>query len=162
VLAALLVAALAASSSCSPRSQDGPATPSTEAIATDGATISCANDPRAETYIPGLQAPGSTGKLTFILLSANPEPPALGLNAWAIGLRDATGASLSSSALTTVKPWMPEHGHGPALAPTVTPADGGINMVGSLDFFMPGLWQVTLEAQAGSLSDTGVFTFCVE
>ena len=136
-----------------------PATSSTDAGA-DVATIGCSTDPRAQTYAPALTQVGTQGKLSVELTSAQPAPPLRGTNTWTVRVRDEKG-DLVSGASVAVKLLMPDHGHGSTVQPSVTPQSDGSIRIDPLYFFMPGLWQITLEVTAGADTDTAVFTFCV-
>ncbi len=60
-------------------------------------------------------------------------------------------------------PWMPDHGHGTSVKPTVTPAGtAGTYNIANVYLFMPGLWQTTLTIQMpDQSSDQVVFSFCL-
>jgi hypothetical protein len=64
----------------------------------------------------------------------------------------------------TAKPFMPDHGHGSSVTPSVTPmGSDGTYQVTDLDLFMPGIWQVTLTiTPASGPADSVVFSFCVD
>jgi hypothetical protein len=134
----------------------------------DATTISCANDPRGETYAPDLTAPGNAGLLTFVLASATPAPPALGAaNVWTLKITDASGAPVPHATFSRIRTWMPDHGHGSPLDVVATSNGDGTYAITSLDFFMTGLWQVTFFADvlvgtdAATESDSATFSFCV-
>jgi hypothetical protein len=61
-------------------------------------------------------------------------------------------------ALTKVKLWMPEHGHGSS-AVQLGPVSEGCRLVTRVNFTMPGLWEVRVELSDG---DAGVFSLDVE
>ena len=128
----------------------------------DGATISCANDPRAQPFVPNFTVAGAAGLFTFTITSASPTPPAVGdVNTWTLKITDATGAPVTDATFSMIKTWMPEHGHGSPLAVAAASNGDGTYAVTSLDFFMTGLWQVTFYATSGSTSDSGMFSFCL-
>src|SRR5438045_4201713 len=87
-----------------------------------------------------------------------PAPPARGTDTWNIHVTDANGAALSNLTLTA-KPFMPDHGHGPAVSPAVASNGDGNYTVTNLYFFMAGVWQVTLTAKEST--DSAVFMFGV-
>jgi hypothetical protein len=128
--------------------------------APDMQTIGCTNDPRAQTYMPGMQTAGSAGHWHFTLVSSAPSPPAKGTNSWVVDITDESGAPVTGATLT-VTPWMPDHGHGTSVVPVITPT-GESYTIDPLYLFMPGLWRVTISGQDGSVTDTGVFTFCIQ
>ncbi len=129
--------------------------------------ISCANDPRAEPYVPNMSQPGNAGVLTFTLVSASPAPPALGDgNLWTLKVVDANGQSVPDVTFSLIQTWMPDHGHGST--PGVAMSNGdGTYAISNLYFFMPGLWQITFNAQlpsgadAAPVTDSATFSFCV-
>lgn len=125
----------------------------------DGA-ISCQHDPLVVPYAAGLTQAGSKGILSFVLASADPAPPAVGLNNWTVAVLDASGTAQAAT-FVEVKPWMPYHGHGPSLVPTISAGPDGSYVVSNLDFFMVGVWQVTVSVQTAAGNDSAVFSFCV-
>ena len=127
-------------------------------IADSGDVVNCQSDPRVLTYSPPvtIQSQAKTMKLT--LNQSAPAPPARGTDTWNIHVTDANGAALPSLTLTA-RPFMPDHGHGPAVTPSVAVKGGGDYTVTNLCFFMPGVWQVTFTSQGST--DSAVFTFCV-
>jgi hypothetical protein len=76
-------------------------------------------------------------------------------------LLDASGKPITNATFPTIKTWMPLHGHSSSVLPTSMSNGDGTYTV-SLYLFMPGLWQITFNALAGSVSDSAMFTFCVE
>jgi hypothetical protein len=98
---------------------------------------------------------------TFVLANADPAPPAKGMNTWQLTIKDASGALVDEAAIT-VKPFMPDHGHGTSIAATITPASAGTYTVAPVYLFMAGLWQVTFTATKGATTDSAVFSFCIE
>ncbi len=125
----------------------------------DAGAVGCVNDPAAETYSAGMKKVGDGARLSFVLVSADPAPPLRGNNSWVVQVLDAQGQSVSGATLT-VTPFMPEHGHGSSVTPTVTAGSDGYHVT-PLYLFMPGLWRVTIAATAGATSDSAAFTFCV-
>jgi hypothetical protein len=128
----------------------------------DGATISCANDPRAEAFVPNFTVAGSAGLFTFTITTASPAPPAVGdVNTWTLKITDAQGALVTDATFSMIKTWMPDHGHGSPLTVVAASNGDGTYAITSLDFFMTGLWQVTFFASSGAASDSGLFSFCL-
>jgi hypothetical protein len=115
----------------------------------------------ADAYSPNLGKAGSAKALTFVLVSADPVPPGVNYNTWTLKLTDASGKPVTDATFPTIKTWMPLHGHSSSVLPT-SMANGDGTYTISLYLFMPGLWQITFNALAGSLSDSAMFTFCVE
>lgn len=122
--------------------------------------MQCSNDPRVSSYSAGMSQVGLQGTLKFVLVSADPAPPARDLNAWTVQVQDAAGNPLSGASLA-VKLWMPDHGHGPATVPIIA-ASGADISVKQMNLFMAGVWQITLTATVNGQTDSATFTFCVE
>ncbi|MGH7269495.1 MAG: FixH family protein, partial [Polyangiaceae bacterium] len=122
-----------------------------------GASIGC--DMPTETYAANMSQKGATGALTFVLVGVNGDAPAVAIDTWTIKLLDAGGKPVNGATFT-VKAWMPEHAHGWTKATTMSEGSGAYE-IDNLYLFMPGVWQVTLTAQSGSLTDSTVFSFCL-
>ena len=150
----LLIAVFAALGACG-----GNSTPSPDAA------DDCSADPRADTFVVGLDKHGVSGNLDFVLQSANPAPPARGDNTWIIEV-NAMAQGVVGSPMTgvdmAVTPFMPDHGHGTPIPVGVTamPTAGQYELT-PINMWMPGYWETTIQAQAGSVSDQVVFKFCV-
>jgi hypothetical protein len=149
------LAVTACSSNAPATSDEGGSSSSAE-----GTVIGCATDPRAQTYSAGMTEKGQAGHFTFVLVSSTPAPPAQYTNSWVIAVEDAQGNKVPGATLTSVTPWMPDHGHGTS-TPTITPNPDGTITVSDLYLFMIGLWQTTIVAEAGGENDSAVFSFCV-
>ena len=132
---------------------------------TGGGTVAsvCDTDPRAMAYAVGLSesATGDTMKVAFV--DATPSPPAKGLNTWTVAITDGNGKPVTGATLT-VKPFMPDHGHGSSITPQVMPmATRGMYQITLLDFFMPGIWTNTFTiTPASGPASSAVFTFCID
>lgn len=116
-----------------------------------------------ETYTAGMSHPGDLGVLTFSLVDVDPEPPDKGENTWTVRT-DLAGGGALGGAMVTITPFMPEHGHGSTPADfTATAGTDGVAVVGPMDLFMAGLWELTVSADDGAgTSDHATFTFCLE
>ncbi len=123
--------------------------------------VSCEDDPRVEAYSDGVSETSLSGNVSATLLSAEPAPPARGINVWKLHVTDASGAAISDAPLS-VSPFMPDHGHGSPSVPSVSAETDGDYEIDDLNLFMPGVWRVTI---SGALStdpnDDVVFHFCV-
>ena len=126
-----------------------------------GDLVGCQNDPRADSYAANMTKMGQSGVFQFTLVSADPAPPALNNNTWTLKLADASGAPVTNATFPKISPYMPDHGHGSTATPMATSNGDGTYSITPLYFFMGGLWQVTIQAQSGSQSDSAVFSFCV-
>lgn len=150
-LAPLLVSVLLGCGSSSTTSSTTGITPSV-----------CASDPRAEAYSVGLSSKAAAGGFTVKYLDANPAPPERDLNQWMIEVDDSNGKPVEG-AMIDVKLWMPDHKHGCTACPSVMDMGKGQYQVTEVDFFMPGIWQVTFTVTPpGGTKDAAVFTFCID
>ena len=86
-----------------------------------------------------------------------PSPPVVGSDAVQLAFTDASGAAISGLALTVV-PWMPAHGHGTSVDPTVTEMTPGTFVASPLYLSMPGSWELRMTT-SGSLDDTAKASF---
>jgi hypothetical protein len=127
--------------------------------APDAGVVGCETNPKAEVYAAGMKQSGDGSKLSFVLVSSDPGPPLRGTNTWKVKVLDTAGQPVTGATLT-VTPFMPEHGHGSQVVPTVT-AEGDQYEITNLYLFMPGLWQITVKAVSGGTTDSAAFTFCV-
>jgi hypothetical protein len=127
------------------------------------ATSLCDTDPRAMTYAVGLSQTVMDGTMKVSFVDAMPAPPAESLNEWTVQLTDGNGDPVSGATIT-VKPWMPDMGHGSSVTPQVTPmTTAGEYQVSLIDLFMPGIWTNTFTITTASEPvTTAVFTFCID
>jgi len=121
----------------------------------------CAGETRADTYVQGLEKSGDVYAIR--LLEAMPGPPEVGINQWSLAVYE--GDTMVKTATISVRPWMPDHGHGTtpmnhqarlAVDPQAT------HELGPVDFFMPGFWTITFQVEHESKNDEIVFGFCLE
>jgi hypothetical protein len=131
-------------------------------LATLLAAGACGTEPAPSTSPPSFAAdPDQTitsdsGSLT-VAVRFSPRPPAVGTDAVELSFADASGAAPSGLALTVV-PWMPAHGHGTSVNPTVTETAPGTFVAMPLYLFMPGSWELRLTI-SGSVDDTAKAAF---
>jgi hypothetical protein len=123
----------------------------------------CEAEDRDEEFVAGMAKTGAVG-LTFTLVSSVPAPPGRNDNAWVIEIEDAGGALVGAT--VEVTPFMPDHRHGTPTPAVVTEDDApGRYLADPVNLFMPGLWEITVEATpaGGTVDDRdeAVFTFCV-
>jgi hypothetical protein len=150
--AASTLLALAACSSSTSSSGDGGATADTSL---------CSSDPRAQSFTADMVQKGTTGTFGVKLISVDPWPVLKGDNAWTVQIVDASGAP-ATGAMFTVKPFMPDHGHGSSIIPDIEPGQGDATFtINRLNVFMPGIWQFTFTITKGTQTDSAVVTFCV-
>jgi hypothetical protein len=120
----------------------------------------CATDTRKDTYVAGLSK--SASNLSVRIVDATPAPPAKGTNAITLQVLDAGSRPLDGATIT-VTPFMPDHGHGSAVAPIVTAAGDGRYSVTKVYLAMAGLWRLTIAvAQPGGGTSEVAFAFCLD
>jgi hypothetical protein len=109
-----------------------------------------------------MDAAGASGKIEMRLLSIAPNPADKGNNEWLVEIDEAVSGAPIDNLVVTVKPFMPDHGHGSSIVPTVTPQGGGKYDVTLLNLFMPGIWTITFNVVLpGGGTDAATYTFCV-
>lgn len=108
------------------------------------AGYNCALDDRGETYSAGMTKTGDAG-YQFAIVDALPSPPAKSDNDITISITDADGNPAATAGLN-ILPCMPDHGHGSAIKPTVTPNGDGTFTIERLNLWMPGLWELSIWA----------------
>lgn len=123
----------------------------------------CANETRDDVYAASLRKAGAGGLFDFVLVAATPAPPAKGDNSWTVEVDGIGGGAPLTGASLTATPFMPDHGHGTPIVPVATPIEQpGQFQVTPINLWMPGLWQVTLEATTSAATDKAVYAFCIE
>lgn len=154
-----LVVATVAVTACS--GGDDGASPGTSGTAvSSGTTSACATDTRKDIYTAGLAK--TSGALSVKLMDATPAPPAKQSNALTFVVTDAAGKAVDGATLS-VTPFMPDHGHGSSVKPTVTPMGGGTYDVANVYLPMPGLWRLTVTVQMPNVAAQDVaFSFCID
>ena len=110
-------------------------------------------------YVANLEKLGRAGVLKFVLAESTPAPPSRGRNTWVLRVSDARGKALEGAKLT-LSAVMPTHGHSSPTVPVITSQPGGYS-VGPISLFMPGLWEVTIDAEVDGVRDSATFIFCV-
>lgn len=115
-----------------------------------------------EDIIAGLTKEGTNAIVQVRYVASTPAPPAEDDNRWTVQLLDMTGAPLTDGAITDVKPWMPDHGHGTMVVPTMSDMDAdGMVEIGAIDFRMPGVWTLTFTVETAGQIDTATFGLCI-
>jgi hypothetical protein len=104
---------------------------------------------------------GTSGTFSVRLDAVDPWPLVKGENTLTVTVVDAADNPVTDATLT-LKPFMPDHGHGSSIVPLVGPAkpDGSIE-IDHVNTAMPGIWQLTFAVTKGGQSDSSVVTFCV-
>ncbi len=126
-----------------------------------GLTTACSADVRKDVYTAGLTKPA--GAFNVKLVEAKPGPMVKGTNEMTIELMDAAGAPVEAT-VDVIKPFMPDHGHGSAVRPTVKALGGGRYAVSNIYLAMAGLWKITVTVQMpdGSGVQEANFNFCLD
>lgn len=124
--------------------------------------VNCVGETRADAYVPGLEKAGRLGGVRIRLVEMAPSPPVRGDNRWTVEVVDTAGKPLEGLTIL-VTPFMPDHQHGTPVRAQVTPAGSpGRYQLAPVNLFMPGLWEVTIQARDGAdLRDQAVFSFCI-
>jgi len=78
------------------------------------------------------------------------QPPPRGTCALELSISDASGPRDGLS--IAIVPWMPSHGHGASVVPSVSDAGAGKYVVSDVDLFMPGRWELRTTI-AGNVTD---------
>jgi len=139
---------------------DGKTGGTSGAVATTSAA--CAADNRKDIYTAGLAKQTATGALSIKLMEATPAPPQKQSNALVLQVVDAAGMPVDGATLS-VTPFMPDHGHGSSVKPTVTAKGGGVYDVSNVYLPMPGLWRLTVTVQMPNVAaQDAAFQFCID
>ena len=95
----------------------------------------------------------------LLTIQTDPDPPIRGTNTVTYTVSDASARSVDGLTLAIV-PWMPAHGHGTSVHPTIVPHGKGVYEIQDVLFFMPGLWELrsTLTSSVGPDHATPSFT----
>jgi hypothetical protein len=134
-------------------------------------TVSCAMDPRLDSYMDEVDKSGERGLISFRFFDLEPSPPAKGNNTFHVQMHDAAGDPMLPDLRVDLR--MPDHGHGTSVEPVIS-ADPALESytVAPLYLFMPGVWRLAFEAFVSPAPDTDppddtmldrvVLHFCVE
>jgi hypothetical protein len=125
------------------------------------APYNCEAEDRDEVFTAGMEKTG-TGGMTFTLESSTPAPPGRDNNTWVVFVETPEAAPFEGT--VEVTPFMPDHRHGTPIEAVVTPVEGepGRYNVAPVNLWMPGLWEITVEAQpTPTTRDSVVFRFCI-
>jgi YtkA-like len=127
--------------------------------------LACVMSGRGETYVVGLEHAGAGGMLDFKLMSAMPSPPAFSKNTWIVQINRMSGGVVgapATGATLTVTPFMPDHQHGTLRVNVEAMPEAGHYRLTPIDMWMAGLWEVTIDADAGGVRDRVVYKFCIQ
>lgn len=128
----------------------------------DDGFIGCNGDSRAQTYAPGMAQMGKSGVFKFVLDKSVPAPASAGSSlTWTLQILDSTGKPVDGVTFPVLHPWMPLHGHSTSQVMVMVGSNGTYTL-SPLYFYMPGLWETDITAQAGSNKDSTSFFFCLQ
>jgi hypothetical protein len=107
---------------------------------------------------PVLTLASASGQLSIGVWWSPPQPT-VGYDATQLAITDTAGAPVTGLTLAIV-PWMPAHGHGASVLPTVSETAPGVYVATPLDFFMAGDWELMTAIKrptgdAGNAGDAG-------
>jgi hypothetical protein len=109
----------------------------------------CSSDPGAAptgpvafSSEPMMTETSSAGRFRIEVRTAPQQPPSRGLQTIQLVIRDVTTQAPEPGLTLDVLPWMPAMGHGAPLTPNVSEGPPGTYVVGDVDFFMPGVWEL--------------------
>lgn len=127
--------------------------------------VNCAEETRDDEFAVGLTKVGGSSTLGFTLMTADPAPPIRGDNTWVIQVNQMNGGVAGApvdGADLTVTPFMPDHGHPSAKTVVIEPTgNAGEYEMAPINFWMPGLWETTIDAASTNGDDVVVFRFCI-
>jgi YtkA-like protein len=121
----------------------------------------CAKETRADHYSIPLPKEGTGFQIE--LLDALPAPPERDLNTWTVMVMNPAGVPVDGVTLSA-RPYMPDHGHYATVKATVTPLGEGRYELKNIQFFMPGLWETTIDVtMPGTSTPVPVkYNFCID
>ncbi len=125
----------------------------------DPENYNCEIETRSETYAAGMSKIGEGG-LEFVLVASNPTPPSRGDNVWTVQVLD--GSAALTDVTLGIEPFMPDHGHGTSKTATVTAGGGSEYQIDPVNLWMPGFWEVKVNASNANATDSTTFRFCVD
>lgn len=133
-----------------------------------GGSTACAADTRKDIYTQGLTKPADD--LSVVLMdsaftpSSQPAQPGQvqkGMNAITVEVLDAAKQPVDGAAVK-LDLWMPDHAHGSARPPVVTPQGGGQYRITEVWLPMAGLWRFTITVRQNNVDKSSVFNFCLD
>jgi hypothetical protein len=126
-----------------------------------GAMGACVNQAMIDVYTPPVTK--SDNAIVTKIMDGNPAPPIKGNNEWTLLVTDESCKPLDGATIQ-VTPFMPAHGHGTSVKPTVTPMGNGLYKVSEINLYMPGTWRTTFDITVpGASAPASVqYFFCVD
>jgi YtkA-like len=111
--------------------------------------------------LPELRINNSLG-LSLSLLSAEPEVPVVGNSSWLVALESEEGNVVAAASRIEVTPYMPDHGHGTAVAVEVYEEAPGSYRLAPINLRMPGYWEITLTLTGDAGVQSIMVPVCVD
>src|SRR5690242_14207111 len=111
----------------------------------DDEPVDCAKVTGVDTFVVGLDHPGTGGIYDFKLMSSDPAPPARALNTWVVQVSmmnaGVVGAPVDGAEIK-VTPFMPAHMHGSGVQVEITPmSEPGQYQLAPINLWMQGVWE---------------------
>jgi hypothetical protein len=78
----------------------------------------------------------------LVQMRTSPQPPQRGTIGVELVVTSAADGAARDGLIVHVVPWMPAHGHGTSLVPTVMAKSHGRYVLTDVDLFMPGHWEL--------------------
>lgn len=100
----------------------------------------------------GLEMASQQGK-TWRLVSAVPREPVVGDSTWIVAIEERGVPVPGLAERTEVTPFMPDHGHGTAVAVEVQEVEPGSYQWSPINLRMPGYWLITAVFDGASGDD---------
>ena len=121
----------------------------------------CGSDPASGTGFPeaALAAVGGDGGGATIEVRTSPQPPTRGSIEVEYTVAKA-GVPVDGLTLE-VTPFMPDMGHGATVEPTVTAEGGGKYLIGNVELYMAGRWELRTTLH-GAVEDTAAVELQVQ
>jgi hypothetical protein len=100
---------------------------------------------------PYVSVASDSGALRVAVRTSPSQPPPRGTCEVEMTITDPSGAPVDGLALAVV-PWMPAHGHGSSVKPSVAPEGQGKYLLSDVNLFMPGTWELRTSI-SGTVTD---------
>jgi len=126
-------------------------------------TYNCETDDRDEAFTANLERTGAGG-VSFTIVEGSPVQLVRGENAWTIYVAKDGAPLTGVDSSLKLTPFMPDHQHGTGVRAIWHPIAGmpGYYDVSPINLWMPGIWEVTIEATpTGAARDSVLFKFCL-
>lgn len=105
---------------------------------------------------------GDARGLRVRVLEATPGVPFVGNNSWRVALWLAGEPLVGSAAQLEAVPFMPDHGHGTAVAVGIEEQEPGTYLLAPINLRMPGYWETTLTLTTDAGARSVMIPVCVE